>query len=116
MEVWLSREAADPNGIRIHFPIEIRWTKGDDIWLSPSNGRKTVYIGIVQFRCVLVPVSFDCVRFNKKPVSNRRPSYCPVQTVRSSGPLSPLLLALCLHRPILFWPAALGEGAHPHPC
>lgn len=50
LESWLATEEADPNGIRIHFPIEIRWTGADDIWLSPSTGRKTVYIGIVQFR------------------------------------------------------------------
>jgi L-gulonolactone oxidase len=52
MKVWLDAEAADPNGIRIHFPIEVRWTKEDDIWLSPSTGRETVYIGVVQFRYV----------------------------------------------------------------
>lgn len=53
MHTWLAGEAADPNGIRVHFPIEIRWTSDDDIWLSPSYGRQTVYIGIVQYRCVL---------------------------------------------------------------
>jgi L-gulonolactone oxidase len=50
MSRWLAEEAADPEGIRVHFPIEIRWTSDDDIWLSPSFGRQTVYIGIVQYR------------------------------------------------------------------
>jgi L-gulonolactone oxidase len=50
LQSWLAKEESDPNGIRIHFPIEIRWTDEDDIWLSPSSGRKTVYIGLVQFR------------------------------------------------------------------
>ena len=30
----------------VHFPIEIRWTKGEDIMLSPSYGRETCYIGM----------------------------------------------------------------------
>jgi len=58
MQVWLDEEEKNPNGIRIHFPIEIRWTDEDDIWLSPSTGRKTVYIGVVQFRFVRVSSPF----------------------------------------------------------
>jgi L-gulonolactone oxidase len=33
-----------------HFPIEVRWSREDDIWLSPSYGRETVWIGIVTYR------------------------------------------------------------------
>ncbi|CED85400.1 l-gulonolactone d-arabinono--lactone oxidase [Phaffia rhodozyma] len=58
LRTWLDQEAAKADGVRIHFPIEIRWTKEDDIWLSPSYGRKTVYIGIVQFRPYGLPVSY----------------------------------------------------------
>ena len=47
---WLAAEEADPNGQRVHFPIEIRFTAPDDIWLSPCYGRQTTYIGIVQYR------------------------------------------------------------------
>jgi hypothetical protein len=50
LDAWLQREEADPNGERIHFPIEIRFTSGDDIWLSPSYGRRTTYIGMVQYK------------------------------------------------------------------
>ncbi|TXT15992.1 hypothetical protein VHUM_00495 [Vanrija humicola] len=50
IKVWLDAEAADPNGQRVHFPIEIRWSAADDIWLSPSQGRETVWIGLVTFR------------------------------------------------------------------
>lgn len=47
---WLAREFADPNGLRPHFPIEIRFSDSDDIWLSPSNGQQTCWIGIVQYK------------------------------------------------------------------
>lgn len=50
MKKWLDREAADPAGLRVHFPIEIRWSCADDIWLSPSYGRDTCWIGVVTYR------------------------------------------------------------------
>ncbi|KIR27416.1 D-arabinono-1,4-lactone oxidase [Cryptococcus deuterogattii 99/473] len=50
MKKWLDREAADPAGLRVHFPIEIRWSCSDDIWLSPSYGRDTCWIGVVTYR------------------------------------------------------------------
>ncbi|OCF57031.1 D-arabinono-1,4-lactone oxidase [Kwoniella mangroviensis CBS 10435] len=50
MRVWLNQEAADHDGLRVHFPIEIRWSAQDDIWLSPSYGRETCWIGVVTYR------------------------------------------------------------------
>lgn len=50
MQTWLDEEHANPNGLRPHFPIEIRFTNGDDVWLSPSNGGKACWIGIVQYK------------------------------------------------------------------
>lgn len=29
---------------KVHFPIENRWVKGDDIFMSPANGRDSAYI------------------------------------------------------------------------
>ncbi|KAF8507688.1 L-gulonolactone D-arabinono-1,4-lactone oxidase [Hysterangium stoloniferum] len=58
LEKWLEREMADPQGIRPHFPIEIRFTKADDIWLSPSYGRKSTWIGIIQYKPYNYPVSY----------------------------------------------------------
>ncbi|KAG2006051.1 FAD binding domain-containing protein [Coprinopsis cinerea AmutBmut pab1-1] len=52
LRAWLEQEHADPHGIRPHFPIEIRVSASDDIWLSPSNGQQTCWIGIVQYRQV----------------------------------------------------------------
>lgn len=48
---WMDRELANSRGIRPHFPIEIRFTKDDDIWLSPSHGRQSTWIGLVQYKC-----------------------------------------------------------------
>ncbi|KAJ7676685.1 D-arabinono-1,4-lactone oxidase-domain-containing protein [Mycena polygramma] len=56
---WMDAEAADPNGLRPHFPFEIRFSRGDDIWLSPSyggqgeegeKGGETCWIGIAQYK------------------------------------------------------------------
>ncbi|EGO28536.1 hypothetical protein SERLADRAFT_366246 [Serpula lacrymans var. lacrymans S7.9] len=50
LQAWFSHEYADPNGLRPHFPVEVRFSDVDDIWLSPSNGQKTCWIGIVQYK------------------------------------------------------------------
>ncbi|KAJ1923982.1 D-arabinono-1,4-lactone oxidase [Tieghemiomyces parasiticus] len=34
----------------IHFPIEIRFVRRDDVWLSPSYGRDVCYIGVVMYK------------------------------------------------------------------
>ncbi|KAF9649552.1 L-gulonolactone D-arabinono-1,4-lactone oxidase [Thelephora ganbajun] len=44
------REHADRLGARAHFPVEIRFSTSDDIWLSPSHGQKTTWIGIIQYK------------------------------------------------------------------
>lgn len=47
---WFQQEFSDPKGLRPHFPVEIRFSAADDIWLSPSNGQPTCWIGIVQYK------------------------------------------------------------------
>ncbi|ORY30569.1 D-arabinono-1,4-lactone oxidase [Naematelia encephala] len=64
MREWLNREAGDSGGLRIHFPIEIRWSCADDIWLSPSYGRETTWIGVVSYRPYGLPVPYR--RFHEK--------------------------------------------------
>ena len=49
---WLEEEQADPHGLRPHFPLEIRFSDVDDIWLSPSYGQRTTWIGIIQYKYV----------------------------------------------------------------
>jgi len=50
LRAWLDEEHADPDGLRPHFPIEIRFSAADDIWLSPSSDYPTCWIGIVQYK------------------------------------------------------------------
>ncbi|EJT97178.1 gulonolactone oxidase Lgo1 [Dacryopinax primogenitus] len=50
LRALLATEAKKPHGLRPHFPIEIRWSDADEIWLSPSYGRKTCWVGIVQYK------------------------------------------------------------------
>lgn len=50
LRAWLEDEHSDPRGLRPHFPVEIRFTDSDDIWLSPSNGSKTCWIGMIQYK------------------------------------------------------------------
>ncbi|PWZ01899.1 hypothetical protein BCV70DRAFT_198180 [Testicularia cyperi] len=58
MRDWLDEEERAAGGERIHFPVEIRFTDADGIWLSHSQGRKTCYIGIVQYRPYNRPVRY----------------------------------------------------------
>ena len=43
------REAAEQGGFHAHLPIEIRFTAGDDIWLSPTYGEPRCWIGVVSY-------------------------------------------------------------------
>lgn len=49
---WMATEASDPEGLRHHFPVEIRPTEADEIWLSPSYKQRVCYIGVCQYKCV----------------------------------------------------------------
>ncbi|RKP25185.1 D-arabinono-1,4-lactone oxidase-domain-containing protein [Syncephalis pseudoplumigaleata] len=44
----------------VHFPIEIRFTAKDDIWLSPAQGHDVCYIGIIMYRWVMEAMSRSC--------------------------------------------------------
>ncbi|KAF8155237.1 D-arabinono-1,4-lactone oxidase-domain-containing protein [Mycena galopus ATCC 62051] len=55
---WLETEARDPEGERPHFPIEIRFSARDELWLSPSNGGETCWVGIVQFKPYNLPTRY----------------------------------------------------------
>ncbi|KAJ6542696.1 D-arabinono-1,4-lactone oxidase-domain-containing protein [Mycena capillaripes] len=55
---WLEGEARRSGGERPHFPIEVRFSKGDGLWLSPSNGGETCWIGIVQYKPYNLPTRY----------------------------------------------------------
>ncbi|BDI23584.1 D-arabinono-1,4-lactone oxidase [Herbiconiux sp. L3-i23] len=43
------RDVIDRRGFRISFPLEIRFSAGDDIWMSPANGRATGYLAVHRY-------------------------------------------------------------------
>ncbi|KAH9033110.1 L-gulonolactone/D-arabinono-1,4-lactone oxidase [Lactarius pseudohatsudake] len=55
---WLETEFRDPRGLRPHCSLEIRFSDADDIWLSPSYGQRTCWIGIVQFKPYGLPIPY----------------------------------------------------------
>ncbi|KAJ7128136.1 D-arabinono-1,4-lactone oxidase-domain-containing protein [Mycena crocata] len=58
LAAWLEGERGREGGERPHFPIEVRWSAGDDLWLSPSNGGETCWVGIVQFKPYNLPTRY----------------------------------------------------------
>ncbi len=43
------RSLIQKKNYKAHLPIEVRFVKGDDIWLSPCQGRDSCYIGIIGY-------------------------------------------------------------------
>ncbi|NKF24258.1 D-arabinono-1,4-lactone oxidase [Solimonas marina] len=43
-------EFVDKKKIQVHFPVEYRYVKGDDIWLSPFYGRDSAAISVHQYQ------------------------------------------------------------------
>ena len=44
------------------FPLEYRWVRADDLWLSPNHGRDSVHISVHQFRGMPFERYFDAVQ------------------------------------------------------
>ena len=44
------RATIERRRLRVHFPIEVRFSAGDDIWLSTAYGRDSAYIAVHVFR------------------------------------------------------------------
>ena len=44
------RRYVDEARVHVHFPVEFRFVKGDDLWLSPAHGRDSAYIAVHQYR------------------------------------------------------------------
>ncbi|NEO49793.1 D-arabinono-1,4-lactone oxidase [Moorena bouillonii] len=43
------RQMIKEKDYQVHLPIEVRFVKGDDIWLSPCQGRDSCYIGVITY-------------------------------------------------------------------
>ncbi|KEK23796.1 D-arabinono-1,4-lactone oxidase [Bacillus gaemokensis] len=46
---------------RVHFPIECRYVRGDDIWLSPAYGRDSAYIAVHMYKGMKYAAYFGAV-------------------------------------------------------
>lgn len=46
---WVDNVARE-EGIPVHFPIEIRFVKESDVWMSPAYQRTVCYIGVIVYR------------------------------------------------------------------
>ncbi|MFD1426552.1 FAD-linked oxidoreductase [Kroppenstedtia sanguinis] len=44
------KQALEENQFQVHFPIEIRFVKGDDIWLSPAYGRDSAFVAVHMYK------------------------------------------------------------------
>ncbi|NES64348.1 MAG: FAD-binding protein [Okeania sp. SIO2D1] len=47
--IWQIRQMIKEKDYQVHLPIEVRFVKGDDIWLSPCQGRDSCYIGVITY-------------------------------------------------------------------
>jgi L-gulonolactone oxidase len=47
--IWQIRQMIQQKDYQVHLPIEVRFVKGDDIWLSPCQGRDSCYIGVITY-------------------------------------------------------------------
>jgi L-gulonolactone oxidase len=46
LAAWVNTHAS----LRVNMPVDVRFVRGEDIWLSPAEGRDSVYIGVLQHR------------------------------------------------------------------
>jgi FAD-linked oxidoreductase len=44
------RKMIDAKGLRISFPVEVRFTAGDDLFLSTANGRESAYVAVHMYK------------------------------------------------------------------
>jgi FAD-linked oxidoreductase len=44
------RDCIERNRFAVHFPVECRFVRADDIWLSPATGRDSAYIAVHMYR------------------------------------------------------------------
>jgi FAD/FMN-containing dehydrogenase len=49
------------NRFHVHFPIECRFVRGDDIYLSPASGRDSAYIAVHMYKGMPYRSYFDAI-------------------------------------------------------
>lgn len=55
------REAMNRQRFNVHFPVECRYAKGDDIWMSPAYGRDSAYIAVHMYKGMPYRDYFDAM-------------------------------------------------------
>ncbi|KAJ2760886.1 D-arabinono-1,4-lactone oxidase [Coemansia sp. BCRC 34490] len=58
LRAWLTTQSLDPHGVRAHFPVEIRFVRASDVWLSPAYSQLVCYIGVIMYRPFHQPVPY----------------------------------------------------------
>lgn len=56
------KEFVNRTRVQTIFPVEVRWVKGDDIWLSPHYGRDSIAISVHQYQGMEYGAYFDAVQ------------------------------------------------------
>ncbi|KAJ3572787.1 hypothetical protein NP233_g2855 [Leucocoprinus birnbaumii] len=82
---WIQQELSDANGLRPHFPVEVRFSAADDIWLSPSNGQLTCWIGLIQYKPYGLNVPYQSLFGNFEAIVARhqgRPHWAKAHKLR----------------------------------
>jgi FAD/FMN-containing dehydrogenase len=55
------RACIEREGFCVNFPLEVRFGKGDDIWLSPAYGRDSAYVAVHMYRGMAYRAYFDAL-------------------------------------------------------
>ena len=45
----------------VNFPLEVRFGKGDDIWLSPAYGRESAYVAVHMYKGMPYKAYFEAI-------------------------------------------------------
>ncbi len=66
------RDCINAANFRVHFPIEVRFVKGDDMYLSPAYQRDSVYIAVHMYKGMEYKTYFDAMetifkKYNGRP-------------------------------------------------
>ncbi|KAJ2253673.1 D-arabinono-1,4-lactone oxidase [Coemansia sp. RSA 455] len=58
LRIWINAEERKPDGVRVHFPVEVRFVRESNVWLSPAYGRAVCYIGVIMYRPYNRPIPY----------------------------------------------------------
>ena len=72
-------ECINRNKFKVHFPVECRWVKADDISISPASGRDSAYIAIHMYKGMEYKPYFEAIEKIFKKY-NGRPHYGKMNT------------------------------------